>query len=61
VEYLSKDVEVAITPADLEEFSKVRDENIVLGVSIGLEIDVRSRSFYQSLSEKIPPPTRGSC
>lgn len=51
---MPENIENPFTPEDFDEFSKQRDENIVLGINIGMEIEVRSRNFYQSFEKKMP-------
>jgi len=51
---MPENVETPFTPEDFDEFSRRRDENIVLGINIGMEIEVRSRNFYQSVEKKLP-------
>lgn len=48
-------IETPFTPDEFTEFAKTRNEYIVLGVNIGIEIEVRSRAFYQSVIKKLPP------
>ncbi len=48
---------MTFTPEDFAAFAKTRDETIVLGINIGLEIEGRSRSFYQNILRKMPPET----
>jgi rubrerythrin len=54
---MTDDVGLAFTPDDFTEFATTQDETIVLGITIGLELEGRSRSFYQSLLRKLPPNT----
>jgi hypothetical protein len=54
---MSEAIEIAFTPEDFAAFATTRDETIVLGINIGLEIEGRSRSFYQSILRKMPPET----
>ena len=54
---MSEAVGIAFTPEDFTAFAKTRDEVIVLGINIGLEIEGRSRSFYQSILKNLPPVT----
>jgi rubrerythrin len=54
---MSEAIGIAFTPEDFAAFAKTRDETIVLGINIGLEIEGRSRSFYQSILRKMPPET----
>ena len=51
---MSEAVGNAFTPEDFSAFAKTRDEVIVLGINIGLEIEGRSRSFYQSILKNLP-------
>ncbi len=54
---MSDDVGLAFTPEDFSEFTNTRDESIVHGITIGLDLEARSRSFYQGLLKKLPPDT----
>jgi rubrerythrin len=54
---MSDEVGLAFTPDDFKEFATTQDETIVLGITIGLELEGQSRSFYQSLLRKLPPDT----
>jgi rubrerythrin len=54
---MSEAIGIAFTPEDFAAFAKTRDETIVLGINIGLEIEGRSRSFYQSILRNMPPET----
>ena len=51
---MSEYAEIQFNIEDFEEFTKTRDENIVLGINIGMEIEVKSRNFYQSMVRKLP-------
>lgn len=54
----SKDIEIPFDQEDFEVFSKTKDESIVLGINIGMDIETRSRNFYQSVMRKISPDRR---
>jgi rubrerythrin len=54
---MSEAVGFAFIPEDFSVFAKSCDETIVLGINIGLEIEGRSRSFYQSIQKNLPPVT----
>ena len=55
---MSEIAEIPFNPEDFVEFSKIKDENIVLGINIGMEIEAISRNFYQNIAIKLSPDKR---
>ncbi len=49
---------LSLTPDDFAPFTHVVDPNIVLGLTLGMEVETRSRSYYQSAAQKLPEDKR---
>lgn len=47
-----------VTSDDFATFAAIADPNIVLGLTLGMEIETRSRSYYQSVAQEVPVDKR---
>ena len=45
--------ETPFTAEDFKLYARIKDENIVLGINIGIELEIQSRNFYQSITRKM--------
>lgn len=52
------DTETPFSVEDFMVYAQTKDEYIVLGVNLGLDIETQSRLFYQNMSRKLAPDKR---
>lgn len=51
---MENDFPSPLTSDDFANFTAITDPNIVLGLTLGMEIETRSRSYYQSVAQAMP-------
>jgi rubrerythrin len=47
-----------VTSDDFSTFAQITDPNLVLGLALGMEIETRSRSYYQSVAQHMAADKR---
>jgi rubrerythrin len=52
------DATTPFTPNDFADLTRTVDPNVVLGLTLGMEIETRSRSYYQSVAQKMSTDKR---
>lgn len=55
---MNNEASTPLTPDDFAAFTQTKDPNVVLGLTLGMEIETRSRSYYQSVTQKMPTDKR---
>jgi rubrerythrin len=55
---MENDAPTPFTSNDFTAFTQTTDPNIVLGLTLGMEIEIRSRSYYQSVAQNVSTDKR---
>jgi rubrerythrin len=53
-----ENIETPFRAIDFIQFANTKDENIIIGINIGIEIETQSRNFYQSIARNMSQDKR---